>query len=44
MKELNVNLLNGARKVMECGDVKHGERVVIVTDTSEPLEIGLSMM
>lgn len=44
MKELNVNLLNGARKVMECGNVKHGERVVIVTDTSEPLEIGLSMM
>lgn len=44
MKELNEDLLNGARKVMECGDVKQGERVVIVTDTCEPPEIGLAMI
>ena len=44
MKELNGALLDGARKVMDCGGVKEGERVVIVTDTSEPPEIGLAMI
>lgn len=44
MRELDNQLIEGAKKVMHCGGVKRGECVVIVTDMQQPQEIGLAMV
>lgn len=37
------HLLTGAKKVLDCGDLKPNENLVIITDTNQPLSISLAL-
>ena len=44
IKSMNyTHLLPGARKVLDCGNLKPGENIVIVTDTKQPSSISMAI-
>ena len=42
--KIKKEMLEGARKVMECGSVKAGEKVLIVSDVEQSPYVGLALM